>query len=131
MKKIGFKNFRRFVEFPELAYGPITFLVGRNNSGKSTFVKALLLIDNYLKSDKIQFFSFADKILEDTNIVTFGRAKNKSNENEQSISFTFQIEDFEVFIDITANEDDTEANVTALFIKNINNGYYYNFTRRY
>jgi predicted ATPase len=130
MKKIWFKNFRRFAEFPELDYGPITFLVGRNNSGKSTFVKAILLIDNYLKSDKIDFFSFTDKILEDANIVTFGRAKNKSNENEHSISFTFQIEDFEVFIDIMGDQNDTSAWVAALFIKNINNGYYYNFTKR-
>ena len=45
--KIGFSNFRRFAKFPEIDLGDITILVGGNNSGKSTLVKALLLcVDN-------------------------------------------------------------------------------------
>ena len=44
---IGFTNFRRFANFPKIDLGEITILVGGNNSGKSTIVKALLLcIDN-------------------------------------------------------------------------------------
>ena len=44
---IGFTNFRRFANFPKINLGEITILVGGNNSGKSTIVKALLLcIDN-------------------------------------------------------------------------------------
>ena len=44
---ISFKNFRRFANFPKIDLGDITILVGGNNSGKSTIVKALLLcIDN-------------------------------------------------------------------------------------
>lgn len=47
MNTIGFNNFRRFAIFPEMDLGDITLLVGGNNSGKSTLVKALLLcIDN-------------------------------------------------------------------------------------
>lgn len=42
MKKIGFKNFRRFDEFPTIDFAPITFLVGENNAGKSTVVKGIL-----------------------------------------------------------------------------------------
>lgn len=46
---IGFSNFRRFANFPEINLGDITILVGGNNSGKSTIVKALLLcVDNLL-----------------------------------------------------------------------------------
>lgn len=46
---IGFSNFRRFADFPEIDLGDITILVGGNNSGKSTIVKALLLcVDNLL-----------------------------------------------------------------------------------
>lgn len=46
---IGFSNFRRFADFPEINLGDITILVGGNNSGKSTIVKALLLCaDNLL-----------------------------------------------------------------------------------
>lgn len=47
MNSIGFSNFRRFAKFPEIDLGDITILVGGNNSGKSTLVKALLLcVDN-------------------------------------------------------------------------------------
>ena len=47
--KIGFSNFRRFADFPEIDLGDITILVGGNNSGKSTIVKALLLcVDNLI-----------------------------------------------------------------------------------
>lgn len=47
MNKIGFSHFRRFAKFPEIDLGDITILVGGNNSGKSTLVKALLLcVDN-------------------------------------------------------------------------------------
>ena len=47
MNSIGFNNFRRFASFPEMDLGDITLLVGGNNSGKSTLVKALLLcVDN-------------------------------------------------------------------------------------
>ena len=100
MKKIGFKNFRRFVDFPLMEYGPITFLVGRNNSGKSTFVKALLLINNFLTSKRLNKFNFANSILEDVNIVTFGRAKNSTLSNIDSINFIYQLDDFEIFIEI-------------------------------
>ena len=45
--KIGFSNFRKFADFPEIDLGDITILVGGNNSGKSTLVKAFLLcVDN-------------------------------------------------------------------------------------
>ena len=47
MNSIGFNNFRKFAHFPSIDLGNITFLIGGNNSGKSTIVKALLLcLDN-------------------------------------------------------------------------------------
>ena len=47
IKKIGFENFRRFANFPTIEMGDVTLLVGGNNSGKSTLVKAILLcVDN-------------------------------------------------------------------------------------
>lgn len=49
MIKIGFKNFRRFENFPALELGEITLLVGTNNAGKSTLEKGLILaVDNFL-----------------------------------------------------------------------------------
>lgn len=44
--QIGFKNFRRFKNFPKIELGGCTFLVGSNNSGKSTLIKANILLQN-------------------------------------------------------------------------------------
>ena len=41
MRSFGFKHFRKFEDFPPIDLGSINVLVGPNNSGKSTFIKAL------------------------------------------------------------------------------------------
>ena len=104
MKKIGFKNFRRFKDFSPIEYGGVTFLVGRNNAGKSTLVKALLLIDNYFKAKDIYHFHFDNNILEDVNVVTYGRALHH-NSNENFIEFTFQFEKNLVQIKISGESE--------------------------
>src|SRR5690242_13598970 len=104
MNIIGFKNFRRFLSFQPIEYSGITFLVGRNNAGKSTLVKALLLIDHYFKSSNISVFSFGNNILEDANIVTYGRAKNKYA-SENFIQFTQQIENYLIDLTLSGEEE--------------------------
>lgn len=47
---LGFSNFRKFEDFPILEFGEITYMVGRNNAGKSTLVKALILVLDYLQN---------------------------------------------------------------------------------
>ena len=81
MNSIGFKNFRRFSQFPEMDLGNITLLVGGNNSGKSTLVKAFLLcIDNILNMEisryglKMPRFRFDVSKYQDVKIKTFSRA---------------------------------------------------------
>ena len=48
MRSIGFKNFRKFKELPSIALSPITILVGENNAGKSTVVKGILALNDFL-----------------------------------------------------------------------------------
>ena len=48
MKSIGFKNFKKFAECPSLDLSGITFLVGKNNAGKSSFTHAALLAANFI-----------------------------------------------------------------------------------
>ncbi|MBN8641610.1 MAG: AAA family ATPase [Flavobacteriales bacterium] len=118
MKKIGFQNFRRFQDFPILELGNISIIVGRNNSGKSTMVKALLLVLDYLQNQQHKEFSFASKSLEDANIVTFGRALNNkldtSKRNE--IVFDLELDGFSFSITIYGDSEDTNASVSKLFI---------------
>ncbi|MFY7935979.1 MAG: AAA family ATPase [Flavobacterium sp.] len=118
MYKIGFQNFRRFTDFQPIEYKGITFLVGRNNAGKSTLVKALLLINDFLKSDDITTFSFGSNSLEDTNIVTYGRAKNR-NATEDCIKFYYQIDNYTIEIVISGDDDKTLATVHKVLITDI------------
>lgn len=110
MKKLGFKNFRRFVALAPLELGEITLMVGKNNSGKSTLVKALLLILDYLRNQQGETFSFANESLNDANIVTFERAKCKSTDTPQ-IEFSFEIEKFTIEISISGESQYTTAHV--------------------
>ena len=114
-KGIGFKNFRRFENFPSLEFGNITYMVGRNNSGKSTMVKALLLVMDYLQNQLDDNFSFDNKVLEDANIVTFGRAKNNLSK-EPTITFKYELEQFDIYIIISGQDKNTKAKVNVLSI---------------
>ncbi len=118
---IGFKNFRRFENFPLLEFGEITYMVGRNNSGKSTMVKALLLVLDYLNNQAGRTFSFDRKSLEDANIVTFGRAQ-KLGSKEPFIKFEVDLEHFHINLQISGESDNTRANVDKLSIKDNRNG---------
>ena len=117
MNSISFENFRQFKEFPTTDLGPITFLVGKNNSGKSTIVKALLLISDFLKSGEMREFKFGNNVLEDANIVTYGRAKTYGSDDEPFIRFKTTISNFDIDIQITGNDDDTNANVIRFLVE--------------
>ncbi len=125
MNKIGFKNFRRFIDFEPIEFKGITYLVGRNNSGKSTLVKALLLIIDYLKADALKTFSFNQNNVEDVNIVTFERALNKRAKlnNEESIEFLLEMDELRFTLIISGKNDNTEVDVINFSIDDINGGF--------
>lgn len=118
---IGFTNFRRFIDFPVLNFSPITYMVGKNNSGKSTIVKALLLVLDYLQFQLSDTFSFESNVLEDVNIVTFGRAKNNTTDNPV-ISYNYQLNEFDFNIEIIGDADSTTAKVKVFKVYDNNSG---------
>ena len=61
MKKVAINNFRKIKENWELELAPITFLVGTNNSGKSSILKALILLDGYGNSNNHFILNFNGK----------------------------------------------------------------------
>ena len=131
--KIGFTNFRKFANFPEIDLGTVTVLVGGNNSGKSTLVKALLLCVDNLRmmrmSDRRRgenskgIFGFSKPIFRfdaneyhDVKVKTFTRAihnkpvKGVSGEEASlpsTITFKFAIGKFE-FVFVVAGDRDEE-----------------------
>ena len=66
MFKIGATNFRKFRHLDPIEIRPITFFVGRNNSGKSSVVKAIMLLNNYLTSKTLNKFSFGNNIMNES-----------------------------------------------------------------
>lgn len=83
LTKIAFKNFRVFRSKTEFELLPITFLTGPNSSGKSSILKALLLLkSNYSSSLQVLDFSGAKH-----NLGTFDNTLNKdaSTYNEELV----------------------------------------------
>ena len=100
MKQIGFNNFRKFQSFPPIDLSPITIFVGENNAGKSTVVKAILALLDFLNSRYFEIDRKKDEkaILEHqfyfnksyfAHIGTFKRALyNNADDNQISFSLT-------------------------------------------
>ena len=127
MRQIGFKNFRRFANHLTIDFGNINLLVGGNNSGKSTVVKALLLITENLRmltEDSERFldirdeegkkvkreyhpeFNFAPNILHDAlHIGTYERAINNECDSSDEMQLSIVYGDmYKVTITIIPNE---------------------------
>ncbi len=112
MNSIGFKNFRKFQDFPAIDLGNITILVGGNNAGKSTLVKAMLLMRDFLKSriERVEDTKNIFKTLtrpqfnfdtEHVNVGDFYRAFcRQSPRKEDTISFTMKIDKFRFTVNI-------------------------------
>lgn len=139
MNSIGFDNFRRFANFPEMDLGDITLLVGGNNSGKSTLVKALLLcVDNArlmktstlddilnIKSPK---FRFDANDWHDVKIKTFSRAIHNRPASSldnllddeltlpTKMRFTFTLGNFKFIIEVAGDKDKDEPTGEVTFI---------------
>lgn len=138
MNSIGFNNFRRFANFPELDLGDITLLVGGNNSGKSTLVKALLLcLDNArimtaaTKENIFQFytpkFRFDANDWHDVKVKTFSRAIHNKPAPSFSLleeelklpsqmRFTFTLGVFKFVIEVTGDRDKDEVTGNVTFV---------------
>lgn len=110
MNSIGFTNFRKFINFPEKPFGDITIMVGGNNAGKSTIVKAMLLMRDFLKS-RIEsvsntsiFKSFSPQFsfdAEHVNVGDFYRAFcRQSPDTEDTISFAMQVDKFHFIVNL-------------------------------
>lgn len=92
--EFGFKNFRKYTRLNPLKLGEITYLVGENNSGKSTFIKgAMLMLNNLLKPNFnyvdywFDFNASKDNKYAHINVPTFNSAINRYADDKE-ITFT-------------------------------------------
>ena len=99
MEKITITNFRKVRETWELELAPITFLTGTNNSGKSSVLKALMLIDDFGSSKNHFTLKFNGKNSRNHKIDCFTNAINRSNLKEKNYDIKFSIENKNYIID--------------------------------
>ena len=86
LNRISFKNFRVFDSKTVFDLHPITFLTGPNSSGKSSILKALLLLKSNYNSD-LQVLDFSGP---QHNLGTFDNTLNFDNKSNNSLVIGLQ-----------------------------------------
>jgi predicted ATPase len=99
MEKITITNFRKIKETWELKLTPVTFLTGTNNSGKSSVMKALMLLDSFGSSKNHFELNFNQKHSRNHKIDCFSNAINRQNLKENLLDIHFSIENKDYFIE--------------------------------
>lgn len=86
MEKLGIKNLRSIKQYNEVTLKPITILLGKNSSGKSTFLRSLPLLKQTIEE------STSEPILWYGNQVDFGSfEESKSKNSGDTIDFSYFI----------------------------------------
>jgi predicted ATPase len=100
MQKIKVSNFRKIKESWDLDLAPITFFTGTNNSGKSTVIKSLLLLEDYVKSNNHLELNFHGENFYKHKIESFKSAINRVNFKnfQKDIHLEYQNNGFEISI---------------------------------
>ena len=87
IKGLGLENFRIFDKMTEFEFAPMTILTGANNSGKSSLIKALLLLADNAKKNNFEELDFSG----DTHhLDSFEYVKNRDSEKEE-IAFSLKL----------------------------------------
>jgi predicted ATPase len=100
MDRLRIQNLRSLVDTEYVDIKPLTVLVGRNSSGKSTFLRFFPLMKQTLETrtnEPILWYS--------TRYVDFGSFKESQNFNNKNNPITFEYE-FSTFNDLSANNSD-------------------------
>jgi AAA15 family ATPase/GTPase len=108
MKYIELENFRLFEKANKFELAPVTVMVGKNNSGKSSIFKAMMLLNDYLNSDD-QTQLMLDGPLSRKHKLT--KISNVLNWNASKKEFRFAYHNEKAIIDLSFHG--TEAESTA------------------
>jgi predicted ATPase len=134
MEKFGLKNFRRFDEQADINLGKINLLVGKNNSGKSSFIKGFILMMDNLKHLKMGredgnqnifanmplFHAELDKELELHlgDLEKMNNCKQKGDKIVFSYTFTVGDKDFTIQLTIAITENKKRGALSEIVMSN-------------
>ena len=91
--KFIIQNFRRFSEETEFDLAPITILTGTNSAGKSTLVKAILLLEDFLKKGALDKHGCRfDSYELDLEKFKLGKFKDIQNRTDYPIIFQYDVD---------------------------------------
>lgn len=126
MNKIGFSNFRKFTTFPTIDLGGITILVGGNNAGKSSIVKAMLLMRDFLQTRIVNSDNVKPEFKFDTEHVSIGNfsraISRNSRKNSDTITFGLGVEDFMINVEVKGDKkSEMEPIVSSIVINDTQN----------
>lgn len=92
IKELKLSNFRLFDDEVAVRFRPITVLIGRNNAGKSSIMKFLLMLQQSIRPPA---FDFLTPEGERVQLGEFGSLKNSSSKKD-SLQFGLKIESYQV-----------------------------------
>lgn len=130
MKRIKVKNFRKVNDPWELELGPITFFTGQNNSGKSSVLKALMVLNDYSKSNNHLELDFKGENKWGHKIDCYQNAVNWQGyqDGKRDIEFEFENEYFRtkliynpMFDNLQGNEKILKGFLQSITIEHIEN----------
>jgi predicted ATPase len=101
MKRITIKNFRKIKGEWDIKLSPVTFFVGPNNSGKSSVLKSLMLLDDYGNSNDHFTLKFNKKHFDNHKIDSYTNAINRYNSYTRNFDISFCIENNNYLIEYT------------------------------
>ena len=101
-KQLKISNFRIFDDEITIRFRPITVLIGKNNAGKSTIIKFLLMLQQSLS---LNSKSFLDANGENVKFGNFYSLKNEGSDKAE-LKFSLQV-----------NKDESPADALGLYLK--------------
>lgn len=91
-------NFRKAKEKWNFELAPITILTGTNNSGKSSFLKSLLVLEDYVNSENHFELSFNGPNYKKHKIDSFSNSLNWKNLKEDNAALKFEFRRFGYYV---------------------------------
>ena len=131
MDKLILKNFKVFKEETSLELAPITILTGKNSSGKSSIMKALLLLADYLQNNDNQLVLPLNKqFSEKHRINEWGNAHNWFSE-DKTLTLGYEQDGHAFHFAFSSDSDDSIAGeLQSTSIKNADSSLGLSFVRR-
>jgi predicted ATPase len=111
MERIKLSNFRKIKDNWDLDLAPITFFTGTNNSGKSTVIKSLLLLEDYVKSNNHFELNFHGDNYFKHKIENYKNAVNRLNSInlKKDLVFEYQNNGFSITITFEIGENNLKG----------------------